>query len=136
MLCFQRTLIKTSSASYEPFQPNNKFQVSVCVVSSFFLRLCKRYYEETGSNFNIKPTEKSSLFVSYKQGGNSFDHLTFIRLGNCRNCIDIQRHHPREYSEGNFYQPKSMMSLIYVFVLTPLLPPLTGIFTVIYLISW
>jgi len=31
MLCFQCTLIKTSSVSHEPIQPNNKFQVSECL---------------------------------------------------------------------------------------------------------
>lgn len=62
-----------------------QFQVSACVESSFLLRLCKRYYEETGSNFNSKSTEKSSFFISYKKGGNSFEHLTFIHVGELQN---------------------------------------------------
>jgi len=44
------------------------------------LRLRKRYYEETGSNLNTKSTEKSHFFISYKRGGNPFDHLTFIHF--------------------------------------------------------
>jgi len=39
--------------------------------------LCKRYYEETGSNLNTKPTEKSPFFISYKRGENHFDRLKF-----------------------------------------------------------
>jgi len=44
--------------------------VCVCVKSNFFFLLCKKYYEEIGSNLNTKPTEKSSFFISYKRGGN------------------------------------------------------------------
>ena len=79
-LCFKLTLITISSISHEPIQPNNKSQVSVCVCSpTFFLLLCKRYYEETGSNLNTKPTEKSYFFISYKKVGIlwSFDIYLF-----------------------------------------------------------
>ena len=70
-LCSSGTLITTSSISYEPIQPNNKSQVSVCVCSpTLFLFLCKRYYEETGSNLNTKPTEKNTFFISYKRDEN------------------------------------------------------------------
>jgi len=81
-LCSKRTLVTTSSISYELIQPNNKSQMSVCVCSpALFLLLCKRYYEETGSNLNTKPTEKSPFFISYKRYGNyliigSFDILS------------------------------------------------------------
>jgi len=30
-----------------------------------------------GSNLNTKQTEKNYFFISYKRGGNPFDHLTF-----------------------------------------------------------
>jgi hypothetical protein len=44
----------------------------MCMCSpTLFLLLCKRYYEEIGSNFTTKTTEKSSFFISYKEGGNS-----------------------------------------------------------------
>jgi len=68
---FKCTLITTSSILCEPIQPNNKFQVSVCVKSNPFLApVLDRYYEETGYNFSTKATEKSPFFISYKRDEN------------------------------------------------------------------
>ena len=66
----KRTLITTSSISYEIIQPNKQV-LSECVCSpALFLCLCKRYYEETCYNLNTKTTEKSSFFISYKRDEN------------------------------------------------------------------
>ena len=61
-----------------------KSQVSVCVCvysPALSLLLFKRYYEDTGSNLNIKPTEKSPFFISYKRDEDYLDYLTVKCLG-------------------------------------------------------
>ena len=120
-LCSKRTLITTSSISHEPIQPNNKSQVSVCVQSNFLLLLRKRYFKETSSNLNTKPTEKSPFFISYKRDGNHFDHLTIKHFWGTTKFLLIfgDNTFTWEVRQGSSCPPKSMVPPIYVFVLTP-----------------
>ena len=78
------TQLKTYVSSNDLFQVYSNSQLQAflmnifnpttslkCVCSpALFLLLCKRYYEETGSNLNTKPTEKSPFFISYKRDEN------------------------------------------------------------------
>ena len=76
-LYFKRTLITTSSISYELYSTQQQVSSECVCGPALFLLPYKRYYEETNSNLNTKPTEKSPFFISYKRDKNYFDHLTF-----------------------------------------------------------
>jgi len=93
-MTIQLKLLSPSKALFQEYTNHNfkhfswtystQQQVScecVCVCSpTLFLLMCKRYYEETGSNLSTKTTEKSSFSISYKRDENYLVILAFFFL--------------------------------------------------------
>ena len=104
-LYFKRTLITTSSITFELYSTQQQVSNECVCGPTLFLLLYKRYYEETGSNLNTKQIKKSSFFISYMRDGNYFDHLTFYTLRGIAE-IKVGRHHLHVGSQVRQLLPK------------------------------